>query len=78
MLQLAATRYEDVAFYGVLYSDEPVKAKAYLKRAGAAYPTEIDGHARTPVAGVLRVVGADDLRVAADGGASAAAERGRA
>jgi cytochrome c biogenesis protein CcmG/thiol:disulfide interchange protein DsbE len=42
VLQLAATRYEDVAFYGVLYSDEPVKAKGYLKRAGAAYPTLVD------------------------------------
>ncbi|MBW1877631.1 MAG: redoxin family protein, partial [Deltaproteobacteria bacterium] len=42
VLQSAATRYDEVAFFGVLYSDEPVKAKAYLKRAGSTYQTLVD------------------------------------
>ena len=29
-------------FLGVLYSDEPSKAKVYLKRARSAYPTLVD------------------------------------
>ena len=43
----AARRYPDVAFLGVLYGDEPVKAKRYLAKAGSAYPTLVDPAQRT-------------------------------
>jgi len=44
-LQQAAVYNPDVAFYGVLYSDDPRKAKIYLAREGSTYPvllTETD------------------------------------
>lgn len=44
-LQAAAVEHTDVAFYGVLYSDDPKKAKIYLAREGSTYPvllTETD------------------------------------
>ena len=44
-LQAAAVENTDVAFYGVLYSDDPKKAKIYLAREGSTYPvllTETD------------------------------------
>ncbi len=38
----AARRWPDVQFLGVLYQDEPIKARAYLRRNGEAYPTLLD------------------------------------
>jgi len=35
-------RNPEVTFLGVLYGDEPAKAKRYLARAGSAYPTLVD------------------------------------
>ncbi len=37
-----ASLYPDVQFFGVLYGDNPAKARAYLKGAGSAYPTLMD------------------------------------
>jgi len=44
LLQAAARREgpEGVVFLGVLYGDEPARARAYLERAGSAYPTVVD------------------------------------
>jgi len=44
VLQAAARREgpEGVAFLGALYGDEPARARAYLARAGSAYPTVVD------------------------------------
>ncbi len=39
----------DVAFFGVLYGDEPERAQAYLQRVGAAYPTLEDPSQRVVV-----------------------------
>lgn len=36
-----------VTFLGVIYNDEPVKVKAFLRRYGEAYPTLIDPAQRT-------------------------------
>jgi cytochrome c biogenesis protein CcmG/thiol:disulfide interchange protein DsbE len=43
-LQAAAERFQaqGVGFVGMLYDDDVKKAKAYLKWAGAAYPTVVD------------------------------------
>ena len=38
-----------VAFLGILYSDTAVKAKAYLKKHGSAYPTLLDESSRTNI-----------------------------
>lgn len=42
LLLQAARERPDVKFFGVLYSDQPDKAKRYLDKAGSAYPTLID------------------------------------
>ncbi len=42
VLLAAAERWSDVIFLGVLYQDEPSKARAYLKRAGSSYPHLFD------------------------------------
>ncbi|MEE2752298.1 MAG: redoxin domain-containing protein [Myxococcota bacterium] len=47
VLLAAARNYSDVVFLGVLYGDEPEKAKRYLARAGANYPTLVDPAQRT-------------------------------
>lgn len=50
LLQQAARLYGDrVVFLGVLYSDTPDKARAYVARAGAAYPTLVDPNGRTAI-----------------------------
>lgn len=42
LLQAAARARPDVVFLGVLYGDEPARAREYLERAGHAYPTLVD------------------------------------
>lgn len=42
ILQEAQARNPDVRFLGVLYSDEPDKARRYLRGAGSAYPNLVD------------------------------------
>ena len=47
LLQAAARAHgEDIRFFGVLYGDEPGRARAYLERAGSAYPTLVDDDQR--------------------------------
>ena len=50
-LVAAAKAYESrgVVFLGVLYADDPDKARAYLKRKGASYPTLIDPAQRVSI-----------------------------
>ena len=45
----AADIYRDVAFYGVIYEDKANATRAYLKKAGAAYPHLIDPGSRTAI-----------------------------
>ena len=42
LLLQAAQTYPDVVFLGVLYQDDPAKARSYLAMEGAAYPTLVD------------------------------------
>jgi cytochrome c biogenesis protein CcmG, thiol:disulfide interchange protein DsbE len=49
LLQAAAEQREDIAFLGVLYGDDADKARAYLQRAGSAYPTLVDDSQRVVV-----------------------------
>ena len=49
LLQASARSATDVSFYGVLYGDEPEKARRYLQTAGAAYPTLIDENNRAAI-----------------------------
>ena len=42
LLQTAAHQNPDITFLGVLYGDEPDRAREYLKRAGSSYPTLVD------------------------------------
>ena len=49
MLQQAQRDNPDVRFLGVLYSDKPEKARAYLKKVGAAYPTLVDDGNRVSI-----------------------------
>jgi cytochrome c biogenesis protein CcmG/thiol:disulfide interchange protein DsbE len=49
LLQAAAQQNPDIVFLGVLYGDEPARAKDYLKRAGSAYPTLVDDSQRIVV-----------------------------
>jgi cytochrome c biogenesis protein CcmG/thiol:disulfide interchange protein DsbE len=49
LLQAAARANPDVVFLGVLYGDEPARARDYLKRAGSAYPTLVDESQRVVV-----------------------------
>lgn len=49
LLQQAAQATPDVAFYGVIYSDDPNKVRAYLQRAGSAYPNLVDQDNRTAI-----------------------------
>jgi cytochrome c biogenesis protein CcmG/thiol:disulfide interchange protein DsbE len=48
-LQESARAFPDVHFYGVLYGDEPAKAKVFLKRNGSAYPTLEDPGGRMAI-----------------------------
>lgn len=49
LFQQAATAYPGVQFLGVLYSDEPNKASAYLQRVGTTYSHLIDPDGRTAI-----------------------------
>ncbi len=49
LLQAAAQQRTDIAFLGVLYGDDADKARAYLARAGSAYPTLVDDSQRVVV-----------------------------
>ncbi len=49
LLQAAATQRKDVVFLGVLYGDDADTARAYLARAGSAYPTLVDDSQRIVV-----------------------------
>ena len=49
LLQAAARQRTDVTFLGILYGDDADKARAYLERAGAAYPTLMDESQRVVV-----------------------------
>jgi len=49
MLQQAQRDNPSVRFLGVLYSDTPVKARAYLKKVGSEYPTLIDENNRVSI-----------------------------
>jgi cytochrome c biogenesis protein CcmG/thiol:disulfide interchange protein DsbE len=49
LLQAAARANPDIVFLGVLYGDDPVRARDYLKRAGSAYPTLVDDSQRIVV-----------------------------
>ncbi len=49
LLQAAARQHPEVVFLGVLYGDEPGRARDYLKRAGSAYPTLVDESQRIVV-----------------------------
>lgn len=42
LLQQAPARYPQVQFLGVLYADEPAKARPYLEQVGSGFPTLID------------------------------------
>ena len=42
VLLRAARNNRDVAFYGVIYQDEPEGIRRYLKRSGGAFPHLID------------------------------------
>lgn len=48
-LAQASRRYAStgVQFFGILYGDEPDRARAYLARTGSAYPTLVDPEQRT-------------------------------
>jgi cytochrome c biogenesis protein CcmG/thiol:disulfide interchange protein DsbE len=48
-LHALATRpvQEDARFFGVLYADEPERARAFLERSGQGYPTLLDPGQRT-------------------------------
>ena len=48
-LQRAAKRYtaDGVMFFGVLYGDEPSRAKQYLARSPSVYPTLVDPEQRS-------------------------------
>jgi cytochrome c biogenesis protein CcmG/thiol:disulfide interchange protein DsbE len=48
-LQDAARAFPGVKFYGVLYSDDPVKARRFLANQGTAYPTLVDSTDRIAV-----------------------------
>lgn len=49
VLQQAAKANPDVAFYGVIYSDDPQKARMYLQRAGSTYPNLVDADNRVAI-----------------------------
>lgn len=49
LMQQAASAYPNVQFLGVLYSDEPPKAVAYLKRLGNVFPHLVDPDGRTAI-----------------------------
>lgn len=49
VLQQAAKANPDVAFYGVIYSDDPQKARMYLQRAGTTYPHLVDTDNRVAI-----------------------------
>ena len=49
LLQQTARMNTDVQFLGVIYSDEAAKAKAYLQRAGATYPSLVDPQSTTAI-----------------------------
>ena len=51
VLQAAEAEYgpRGVVFLGVLYGDEPSKARAFLQKQGNAYPTLVDLEGRTAV-----------------------------
>jgi len=46
LLLSAARAYPDVVFLGVVYSDEPGKARRYLDEQGSAYPHLVDPDGR--------------------------------
>jgi cytochrome c biogenesis protein CcmG/thiol:disulfide interchange protein DsbE len=48
-LQDAARAFPDVVFLGVLYGDEPEKARRYLRQVGSAYPTVADPGGRMAI-----------------------------
>lgn len=48
-LQQAARQVDDVVFLGVIYSDDPNKARMYLKRAGSTYPNLVDADNRVAI-----------------------------
>jgi cytochrome c biogenesis protein CcmG/thiol:disulfide interchange protein DsbE len=49
LLQAAAKRHPEITFLGLLYGDEPDRARDYLKRAGSVYPILIDDSQRIVV-----------------------------
>lgn len=49
LFQQAALAYDDVVFLGVIYSDEPAKARAYLEREGTTYSHLVDPDGRTAI-----------------------------
>jgi cytochrome c biogenesis protein CcmG/thiol:disulfide interchange protein DsbE len=48
-LQDAARAFPDVKFYGVLYGDEPQKARRFLQQQGSAYPILVDPGGRMAI-----------------------------
>jgi cytochrome c biogenesis protein CcmG/thiol:disulfide interchange protein DsbE len=48
-LQEAARQHPEVAFYGVLYNDEPEKARRYLDVAGTSYKHLVDDDGRAAI-----------------------------
>lgn len=49
LFQQAALAYPNVQFLGILYSEEPAKAVAYLARTGTTYSHLIDPDGRTAI-----------------------------
>ena len=49
LLLQAARANPDVVFLGVLYQDDPTKARAYLAAEGTAYPTLVDATNRVAI-----------------------------
>lgn len=45
-----ARRATDVAFIGVVYDDEPARARAFVDKLGRAYPSYVDDGGRAAVA----------------------------
>jgi cytochrome c biogenesis protein CcmG, thiol:disulfide interchange protein DsbE len=48
-LQAAARAFPDVKFFGVLYSDDPAKARRYLQQNDSAYPILLDPGGRMAI-----------------------------
>jgi cytochrome c biogenesis protein CcmG/thiol:disulfide interchange protein DsbE len=49
LLQQAQRDNPKIRFLGVLYSDKPDKARAYLNKVSAAYPTLVDENNRVSI-----------------------------